>query len=1393
MKQSNLISILILFFSLLCVQSVVAAEDGEGYFQEGTTWYTTKYTSEFNLGTYTIPKNLDINLKYPSDYVSFDAKCQTASSGNRTIYVDQYINGKWDHIAKTTENLSTSYKGYDANISPEATIIAFARPKSGTLSRYVKNIKVRMAPHIKMSTNSLEFDFNKDGTTKYTQKEVKFHSFLTAGTLTYSIVNKNDDNLNPYFTLYETKTVESNTFCSTSDDTKNQYNRTQYTFKVSFNPVEKIHGLYEARIKISDGTSTVYVNLSGKKHNQTISWDQNLTEMTLYEDIELTASASPDPQMPITYTWSPEDAFLCEGNRIIPMKIYENATITANLNGNPYYNSATPITKNVKIIKQERNSITWKYNFSNIGITENNRTYDLSTETYGAKALFGSVKYQIESNPDGLIELNGNTLIVKGNTPGTAVIKAYVEKTDDYLGTEMRKTIVASNSAFCNSIFSTEITTIESERSWSNLMASTQTTKTITFSNPITKITLEGYIGTTTAGSYGTLEIVGEKGESETLTFDENCKNWTQKSTTINFDRATRKVTLTAKTDFTFSIFIQNIQFHQAQYFELDDSDINFGDQCNALTTYNQNKTISFSDVQSDIYFALEHGDQGFSINTEKIEAGCETSNNITYTISFTPKEAGTYNDVLTISTGNTTKTIKLSGKSILNDHQFAWNTSDFEATYGDENIKFTPATDNANLSISYSSSDESVAKFIYNSETKRYEIQIVGVGTATLTAKAGNGKTYIEKTATKQIIVHKANQTIIWTNLGLTTADRQVKIAESDKQIELQYEIIEGQSAEATDNGTTISVVDAQTFKVRAYNDGSENYNEVSETKTINPKIGTIQFDNNGGNKNWNNSANWQPINTLNTQRNVEPSAVVNAEIAAEAKISSTNREEINNLTFVENGKLTINATSGLKANAVNDATAENLILKSSDEGNATFIYNSGTPSATVEMHSKAQYGTTATDGHHPEWQYMGVAVNKADENNCAKASNFSGAWLLKWDEAENVTGDPWSDEPLAAETAIKPWAGYSISQPTAKTYSMKGALMNGNHMYTLTRTINENATVQDPDCGFNLLANSYTAPIDITKLQTTDFSEKADACIVLFNTGTYADWESQTGKSGVAPGQLTVIPIEAAKAIAGDGLPTTIASMQAFFVMARENGATFTVDYQRAVAGATNHGNQMRAPEAQDEFNVLKIMIKGENSRDQLFLLENENTSKAYDNGYEARKIFDAPRGHQMYATCEYGYASIDCSKSFIGQAIGLKGDNEGEKLTISFGIDKIGDHESLFLYDKATGEYVNIMAEEEYTFYGIRGADDNRFCIVTNPDDRNQTPPFVVIGDELAFDKSQIGTDNANIYIYDTLGRLLMTDKVNPGENYRIPDMPEGIYLVSMNGYTTKIVRK
>ena len=637
---------------------------------------------------------------------------------------------------------------------------------------------------------------------------------------------------------------------------------------------------------------------------------------------------------------------------------------------------------------------------------------------------------------------------------------------------------------------------------------------------------------------------------------------------------------------------------------------------------------------------------------------------------------------------------------------------------------------------------------------------------------------------------IHKQNQIINWTVENLTTADRQVQLAKSDKNTSVYYEIVSGGEYAIVENNnlglSSVSVIKAGTFKVRAYNDDSDIYNPYStEEKEFTSTIGTIQFDNNNGDNNWSNRANWLPINTINTQRNVEPSAVVNAVMRAEAVISNAERNEINNLTFESGGKLTIGATSGLKANEVSGATADNLTLKASDEGNTTFVYKNGEPNATVEMYSKASGGVA---GGKPEWQYMGVAVNNVNESNCAKASDFSGAWLLKWEEKDNITGDPWSKKPLVAETTLLPWAGYSITQPQDTVYQMRGQLMNDDHTYTLTHTTQEDDT-QDPDCGFNLLANSYTAPIDITKLTEDDFVN-ADACIVLYNTGTYADWHSQQGNSGEQAGQLTVIPV---KTVGATDLPKTIPSMQAFFVMAKDGGAKFTVDYETAVLGATNMGNQMRAPEARDEFNVLKIIIEGENTRDRLFLLENENTSKEYDNGYEARKIFDAPRGHQMYATCQYGYASIDCSESFIGQTIGLKGDSEGEQLTISFDTDRLEYYNSLYLYDKATDKYVNITAGEKYTFFGIKGADDNRFSIVTNPDDENQTPPFVVIGEELAFDKSQIDTDNANIYIYDTSGRLLITDKINPYENYNIPNMPKGIYLVSMNGYTTKIVKK
>ena len=85
------------------------------------------------------------------------------------------------------------------------------------------------------------------------------------------------------------------------------------------------------------------------------------------------------------------------------------------------------------------------------------------------------------------------------------------------------------------------------------------------------------------------------------------------------------------------------------------------------------------------------------------------------------------------------------------------------------------------------------------------------------------------------------------------------------------------------------------------------------------------------------------------------------------------------------------IKTYDNLCANITNE-NADNLILKASADGNATLIYASGTPKATVEMYSKAKNGTLDhTDGKNPEWQYVGVAVDSTT------TSAFSNAWLLK------------------------------------------------------------------------------------------------------------------------------------------------------------------------------------------------------------------------------------------------------------------------------------------------------------------------------------------------------------------------------------------------------------
>ena len=201
MKRFNLLSILILFFTLLNIQSVVADTTIEtnNPTPNGTTGYytTTAYITSNNENYYRSGDNekLIINLLYPSKSVSFDACAQLGSVDNREVAIDQYI-GNWSELYKVSINTNYlewfteiwTWTNYNTNnISSAATKLRF-RKVDGTLGRYIRNIKVQMAPHIRLKDNLLENNQPKSytfpeteigGTPYYT---IDFKSFLSSTT-----------------------------------------------------------------------------------------------------------------------------------------------------------------------------------------------------------------------------------------------------------------------------------------------------------------------------------------------------------------------------------------------------------------------------------------------------------------------------------------------------------------------------------------------------------------------------------------------------------------------------------------------------------------------------------------------------------------------------------------------------------------------------------------------------------------------------------------------------------------------------------------------------------------------------------------------------------------------------------------------------------------------------------------------------------------------------------------------------------------------------------------------------------------------------------------------------------------------------------------------------------
>ena len=511
-------------------------------------------------------------------------------------------------------------------------------------------------------------------------------------------------------------------------------------------------------------------------------------------------------------------------------------------------------------------------------------------------------------------------------------------------------------------------------------------------------------------------------------------------------------------------------------------------------------------------------------------------------------------------------------------------------------------------------------------------------------------------------------------------------------------------------------------------------------------------------------------------------PAENENVIIAANVTIPDGVTIKTQNVILNSNTSITIKPQGALQIDTIDKASNSRIIIEANELNSGSFFFkNKKKVDATIQLYSKASseglcYGV-AGNFYDPKWQYIGIIAEsiKYSDLNTDGVTN----WMYKWDETQNAVSC-WSEK-MNQNSYLYAWKGYCIAQESALTYTYDGVLLNGDHTYELTYTKSPNSK---DDLGNNLITNSYSGPIDIASLSSGANFHNAEATIYIYNTGSYAEWREQAISNqtlGFNPGQTIAIPVNSISAL-GSEYPHTIPSSQAFFVAANEGGGQFVVKYEKNVYNPTSSNNQKRVvSEENNRFNVLKIIVKSSTSNDRLYLLEHENGTPNFDNGYDAIKIFDN-NGPQIYAINESMNTSVNTDSTMINQYIGFVGDSENEEYTLTFDIDKLHSYNKLYLYDLITNQTVDILNNETYTFYYIPTENETRFLITGEKKEEDTTTAIETI--------NSLGEINLNdiVYIYNANGHLIYNSKIHSINNFDY--LTNGIYIIVTSNKTFKL---
>ena len=514
--------------------------------------------------------------------------------------------------------------------------------------------------------------------------------------------------------------------------------------------------------------------------------------------------------------------------------------------------------------------------------------------------------------------------------------------------------------------------------------------------------------------------------------------------------------------------------------------------------------------------------------------------------------------------------------------------------------------------------------------------------------------------------------------------------------------------------------------------------------------------------------------------------------------------------------GGLTVKSVEGF----TKDGDKDKLVMKTSTDGKkvGTFILNNTNPCAstvyaTIEFKPLGTYvkRRTAVDDKDQtspdykktvwnefDWQFIGLPVKQTTKQTRSK-DLYIRAYSEKLNDPNHYYRK-WTDVPKGSE--MKAFVGYEVAPVTDAgkgVHKIQGQLNLCDRTIKLTRQADivkaSNATTPDGKrygLGYNIVGNSFMAGVDIKniKLESGEDGVNMDNTVYIFTTGSWENWKDNNGKSVKGKGGYEAVPV----GVAGqNGVTQTIAPMQGFMVKYDKptystNLGQMTIPY----AGLESKGGELRAKRFNAETDYcdggIAVKIDNEQVYDKFTMLQRQNATAAYDNGYDGEKL-NMGEPSVFGTTTDAKNVQVMTVPSVIGSAFNVeisKGKTYNMELTA---MDL--DYQNLKLVD-LKNETVTPFVDNKarYFFTGdVDGIETNRFVFVDTP----ETDFAKILGSVTGIENMTTTLTKGQAEVYDLSGVKIGTFKLPLSADDLKGKVPAGVYLVKATDGKTVETRK